>query len=433
MRSKRRIVPAILVVTLTSALAAPALAQDLARAAPEEVGLSSERLERLSAAFKAGVDRGEIPGAVVLIARRGKVAYFSSFGFRDREAGAPMTADAIFRIGSMTKPVTSLAIMMLAEAGMLEIAYPVSRYLPEFKTLQVGVEKKGEDGKMELALEPARREMTVQDLLRHTSGLTTRLFGRSMVKDLYDKARVTDPAQTNAELVTKLAKLPLQFHPGSTWEYSISPDVLGRVVEVVSGVTFDAFIAERIAKPLKLADTGFWVEPAKHARIAEAQISKASGQRPPLRDMKSRPNWISGGTGMVSTALDYARFCQLFLNGGQLDGVRLVSRKTIELMTTDHLPPGTPMSPAVTEEFGAHTPSPEMGQGYGLGFVVRNHAGRNPLHGSTGEYYWANFWGTYFWIDPKEKMLVVMMTQAPAQRWHYRYLIRELVYQAVAD
>jgi CubicO group peptidase (beta-lactamase class C family) len=254
-----------------------------------------------------------------------------------------------------------------------------------------------------------------------------------MVKDLYDKARLTDSAQTNAELVTKLAKLPLQFHPGSTWEYSISPDVLARIVEVVSGMTFDAFIAERITKPLRLADTGFWVEPAKHGRIAEAQINKATGQRPPMRDVKSRPNWISGGTGMVSTALDYARFCQLFLNGGQLDGVRLVSRKTIELMTTDHLPPGTPMSPTVTEEFGAHTPSPEMGQGYGLGFVVRNHAGRNPLHGSTGEYYWANFWGTYFWIDPKETMLVVMMTQAPAERWHYRYLIRELVYQAVAD
>jgi CubicO group peptidase (beta-lactamase class C family) len=434
MKPKRLRIVAILVTTLAPTLLGPALAEDLVRArAPEEVGLSSERLERLSAAFKAGVDKGEIPGAVVLIARNSKIAYFSAFGFRDRETGTPMTGDAIFRIGSMTKPITSLAIMTLAEEGRLEIAYPVSRYLPEFKGLQVGVEKKGDDGKMELALEPARREMTVQDLLRHTSGLTTRLFGRSMVKDLYVKAKVTDPAQTNAELVTKLAKLPLQFHPGSTWEYSVSPDVVARIVEVVSGMTFDAFIAERIAKPLKLADTAFWVEPAKHVRIAEAQVDKATGQRPLMRDVKSRTNWISGGTGLVSTALDYARFCQFFLNGGQLDGMRVVSRKTIELMTADHLPPGISMSPTATEEFGPLTPSPEMGQGFGLGFVVRNHAGRNPLHGSAGEYYWANFWGTYFWIDPNEKMLVVMMTQAPAHRWHYRYLIRELVYQAVAD
>jgi CubicO group peptidase (beta-lactamase class C family) len=432
MRSKRLMVAAILVATLAPALVAPAPAQDLARInAPEEVGLSSERLERLSAAFKAGVDKGEIPGAVVLIARNGKIAYFSAFGFRDREAGARMTADAIFRIGSMTKPVTSLAVMMLAEEGRLQIAHPASRYLPEFKGLQVGVEKRGEDGKKELALEPAR--MTVQDLLRHTSGLAHGLFGQSMVKDLYDKAKVTDPAQTNAELVSKLAKLPLQFQPGSTWEYSVSTDVLARIVEVVSGMTFDAFIAEHIAKPLELADTGFWVEPANHARIAESQIDRATGQRPRLRDMKSRPNWIHGGAGLVSTALDYARFCQLFLNGGQLDGVRLVSRKTVELMTADHLPPGTPMSPTVARQFGVLMPSPEMGQGFGLGFAVRSHAGRNPLHGSTGEYYWVGLFGTSFWIDPNEKMFVVMMTQDLAQRWHYRYLIRELVYQALTD
>ena len=431
MKPKRLMVAAIL---FAAALVTPALPQDLARAkAPEEVGLSSERLERLSSAFKAGVDKGEIPGAVVLIARKGKIAYFSEFGFRDREAGAPMTGDAIFRIASMTKPVTSLAVMMLAEEGKLQIAHPASRYLPEFKGLQVAAERNGEDGKLELALEPARREMTVQDLLRHTSGLAHGPFGRSMVKDLYDKARVTDPAQTNAELVTKLARLPLQFQPGSTWEYSIATEVLGRVVEVVSGVTLDDFIAQRIVKPLKLADTGFWVEPAKHARIAEPQIDKTSGQRPALRDVKSRPNWISGGAGLVSTALDYARFCQLFLNGGQLDGVRLVSRKTVELMTTDHLPPGTPMGPTVTRQFGVLLPSPEMGQGFGLGFVVRNHAGRNPLAGSTGEYYWVGLWGTSFWIDPSEKMFVVMMTQDLAQRWHYRYLIRDLVYQALAE
>jgi CubicO group peptidase (beta-lactamase class C family) len=429
------IVAAILVaVALTGALVAPAPAQELARAkAPEEVGLSSERLERLSAALKAGVDKGEIPGAVVLIARNGKIAYFSAFGFRDREAGAPMTTDAIFRIASMTKPVTSVALMMLAEQGALQIAHPASRYLPEFKDLQVGVEKKGPDGKSELALEPLRREMTVQDLLRHTSGLAHGLFGRSMVKDLYDRAAVTDPGQTNTELVSKLAKLPLQFQPGSTWEYSIATEVLGRVVEVVSGMTLEAFIAERIAKPLKLADTGFWVEPPGHARIAEAQADKATGQWPALRDVKSRPRWSSGGGGLVSTAADYARFCQLLLNGGELDGVRLVSRKTIDLMTADHLAPGMPMGPTVSRQFGVLLPSADMGQGFGLGFLIRTSPGRNPMPGSVGEYSWAGLDGTYFWIDPQESMFVVMMTQDRVHRWNYRYLVRDLVYQALAD
>ncbi|HET9533725.1 MAG TPA: serine hydrolase domain-containing protein [Mesorhizobium sp.] len=419
--------------TLTAAVVLPASAEDLARAkAPEEVGLSSERLERLSAGFKAGVDKGEIPGAVVLIARNGKIAYFSAFGFRDREAGAPMTTDAIFRIASMTKPVTSLAVMMLAEQGALQIAHPASRYLPEFKDLQVGVEKKGADGKTELALEPPRREMTVHDLLRHTSGFAHGLFGRSMVKDLYDRAAVNDP-QTNAELVSKLAKLPLQFQPGSIWEYSIATEVLGRVVEVVSGMSLDAFIAERIAKPLKLADTGFWVDPSGHARIAEAQVDKATGQRPPLRDVKSRPGWTAGGSGLVSTALDYARFCQLLLSGGELDGVRLISRKTIDLMTADHLPPGMPMGPTVSRQFGILLPSADMGQGFGLGFLVRTSAGRNPMPGSVGEYSWAGLDGTYFWIDPQENMLAVMMTQDRVYRWNYRYLVRDLVYQALAD
>lgn len=419
---------------LTVALIPAAPAQDLARAkAPEEVGLSSERLERLSSAFKAGVDKGEIPGAVVLIARNGKIAYFSAFGFRDRGAGAPMTTDTIFRIASMTKPVTSLAVMMLAEQGALQIAHPASRYLPEFKHLQVGVEKKGADGKTELALEPPRREMTVHDLLRHTSGLAHGLFGRSMVKDLYDQAAVTDPAQTNAELVSKLSKLPLQFQPGSIWEYSIATEVVGRVVEVVSGLSLEAFIAERITKPLKLSDTGFWVDPSGHARIAEAQVDKATGQRPPLRDVKSRPGWIPGGSGLVSTALDYARFCQLLLNGGELDGVRLVSRKTIDLMTADHLPPGMPMGPTVSRQFDVLLPSADIGQGFGLGFLVRTSAGRNPLPGSVGEYSWAGLDGTYFWIDPQENMLAVMMTQDRVHRWNYRYLVRNLVYQALAD
>jgi CubicO group peptidase (beta-lactamase class C family) len=394
---------------------------------PADVGMSAERLSRLTAVMKAGVDKGEIPGAVVLIVRHGKIAYLEAVGYRDREQKAPMRPDAIFRIASMTKPFTSLAAMMLEEEGKLQIAYPASRYLPELKELKVGVEK------TELVLEPARREMTVQDLMRHTSGLTYGFTGRSPVKQAYNDAKVMDDGQTLAEMVTKLSKLPLQYQPGTTWEYSMSTDVLARIVEVVAGMDFDAFVAERIARPLGLKDSGFWAETSKRERIAEPQIDPATGKRPPLRDVTKRPGWFSGGGGMVSTAGDYARLCQMFLNGGQLGGVRLVSRKTVELMTSDHLPPGTPLGAAMPAVFGPLAPSPEMGQGFGLGFAVRTEPGRNPLHGSVGDYFWGGAYGTYFWIDPKEKLIAVLMMQAPAQRLQYRYLMRELVYQAIAD
>lgn len=417
---------------LAAALVPAAWAESLPRAkSPEEVGLSAERLQRLTDTMKAGVEKGEIPGAVVLIARRGKIAYLESVGFRDREAKAEMAPDAIFRIASMTKPFTSLAIMMLAEEGKLQIAYPASRYLPEFKDLKVGVEKT-EGGKTELVLEPARREMTVQDLLRHTSGITYGVFGKSMVKDLYNEAKAMDPDQTNAEMITKLSKLPLQYQPGTTWDYSMSTDVLGRIVEVVSGTDLQSFIVERIAKPLKLADTAFFIDQARGGRVAEPQAGP-DGKRPPLPDITKPRAFLSGGGGMVSTAEDYARFSQMLLNGGVLDGVRLVSRKTVELMTADHLPPGIQFGGSTAMLFGPLTPSAEMGQGFGLGFAVRTDPGRNPLHGSVGEYYWGGAYGTFFWIDPKEELIAILMMQAPAQRMHYRFLMRELVYQSIVD
>ena len=400
---------------------------------PEEVGLSGERLKRLSAAMKAGVEKGEIPGAVVLIGRNGKVAYLETFGFRDREAKAPMKADAIFRIASMTKPMVSLAIMMLAEEGRLAIANPVSRYLPAFKDLKVGVEKKKDDGTVEVVQEPARREMTVQDLLRHTSGLTYGVAGRGALKQAYVDAKAMDPGQTNEEMVAKLASLSLVHQPGTVWEYSMSTDVLGRIVEVVSGMPLDKFIVERIARPLKMPDTGFFAEAARKDRAALPQTDPATGKPPSIPEVTVDVKWKSGGGGMVSTAADYARFCQFWLNGGQLDGVRLVSRKTVELMTMDHVPPGTKIGPDMPPAFGALLPSPEMGQGFGLGFAVRTDTGRNPLPGSVGDFYWGGAYGTYFWIDPKEKLFAILMMQAPVQRLPYRYLMRDLVYQAVVN
>jgi CubicO group peptidase (beta-lactamase class C family) len=412
-------------------LAAPAWAMPRAER-PEDVGLSAERLARLSERMRQGVERGELPGAVVLVARRGRIAYRESFGLRDPESRAPMRADAIFRIASMTKPFTSLAVMMLAEEGRLSIADPVARYLPAFRDLKVAVVRRDADGRPETLLEAPRRPMTVHDLLRHTSGLTYGLAGPHPVKQAYVDAKVGSSDDTNEQLVAKLARLPLVFQPGTTWEYSVSTDVLGRIVEVVSGMPLERFIAERIAGPLKLVDTGFAVPQSKAERGARPQREGPANELPRIPPVTADLPYKSGGGGMVSTAADYARFCQFWLNGGTLDGVRLVSRKTVELMTTDHLPPGAAMGPDMTR-FEALLPSADVGQGFGLGFAVRTAAGRNPLHGSVGDYFWGGAFGTFFWIDPKEQMFAILMMQSPQARLPYRYLMRELVYQAVID
>jgi CubicO group peptidase (beta-lactamase class C family) len=392
---------------------------------PADLGFSPERLARIGAAFRQDVERGAIPGAVVLIARHGKLAFVEAFGFRDREAGAPMTVDAIFRIASMTKPVASVAAMMLVEEGRLQIAHPVSHYLPEFEELKVGVETGGT-----LTLEDARREMTVQDLMRHSSGLTYGQFGDTAVKKAYREADAMNFGQTNAELVSKLARIPLAYQPGTVWEYGMSTDVLGRVIEVVSGLDLDRFVAERITGPLGLRDTGFHARDL--GRLAEPQVNPATGQRPPMFDVTRRPNWISAGGGMVSTASDYARFAQMLIDGGEL-GARLLSPATVSWMTSDHLPPGIGFGPFTPLVFGAVAPTPEFGYGFGLGFGVRKEPGRSPLPGSVGDFYWSGVTGTYFWCDPREKLLAVLMMQSPENRLHYRALLRQLVYQALVE
>lgn len=398
------------------------------------VRLSRERLARIAASFQTDIDRGIIPGAVTLVAHRGEVQYLQAFGYRDRERKMPMAADSIFRIASMTKPMVSLSIMMLAEEGRIRLVNPVSTYLPEMKGLKVGVEKTDAAGDRTLVLEDARREMTVQDLLRHTSGVTYGQFGDSLVKKAYREANVFDPGQTNAEFVTKLSRLPLQNQPGEVWDYSMSTDVLGRIVEVVSTMDLDRFIATRITGPLELRDTGFMVPAEKADRIAEAQADPKTGERPPMpRTLTTRPKFLSGGGGMVSTAPDYHRFAQMLLNGGELDGVRLASRKTVELMSSDHLPPGIAFSATTRAQFEESAPIPEFGQGFGLGFCVRKEPGRNPVPGSVGDFYWSGVHGTYFWIDPKEQLIGVLMLCAPDLRRHYRAMMRQLTYQAIVD
>jgi CubicO group peptidase (beta-lactamase class C family) len=396
---------------------------------PENVGMSSLRLQRIRDALQADIDKGVVPGAVALIARRGKIAFLEALGYRDRETGAAIATDTIFRIASMTKPFTSVATMMLAEEGKLLLADPVSRYIPEFANLKVAVDSDGEA--KTLATESLKREMTVQDLLRHTSGLTYAHLAGPQIKQAYEAANVVDEKQTNADMVVKLGKLPLAYQPGSTWQYGVSTDVLGRVVEVAGGMMLDRFISERICKPLGLDNTGFG--PIDAARAAQPQIDPDSGKRPLMRDTGARPNWISGGSGLLSTAGDYVRFCQMLLNGGELGGLRLLSPTTVALMTSDHLTPETRRSPSTPILFGALAPMPHLGLGFGLGFAVRTHAGRNPLPGSVGDFSWSGVSGTYFWIDPQQQLIAVLMMQAPIQRMHYRYLMRTMTYQAIVE
>ena len=387
---------------------------------PEQMGLSSLRLEQAARVIRQDVERRLIPGAVLAIARGGRIGFAEAFGWRDREAGATMTADAIFWVASMTKPLTSVAAMMLAEEGSLEIAAPVAEYLPEFAAMTVGVERR-----------PTQRTMTVQDLLRHTSGLTYAQFGDSPVQMAWRDAKLMDRGQTNAEMAAKLGKLPLMFEPGTIWEYSMSTDVLGRVVEVVSGKSLAEFFAERITGPLGMSDTGFAATGECESRIAAPQVDQATGARPPMWDVAKPGGWHSGGGGAVSTAADYLRFCQMLLNGGELDGVRILAPKTVAHMASDHLSPAIGYGETTRVRFGALAPVPEMGYGFGLGFAVRKEAGRSPVPGSAGEFFWGGVSGTYFWIDPQEQLVAVLMLAAPDQRLHYRYLTRQLVYAAL--
>ena len=410
-RSLKRFAPALLAIVI------------LVGCAP--LAVSTARLKQLSALTAADVQRGQFPGVVMLIARNGKVAYADAIGVQDPKTGTPIQMDSIFRIASMTKPLVTVGALALVEDGRIQLADPVSRHLPELKALQVGIEKKDASGKASLELVPARREMTVQDLLRHTSGLTYGIFGKSLVKDEYNKAGLFNPAQSNAELVTKLSKLPLAFQPGTTWDYSMSTDVLGALVERVSGQTLDIFLAERVTKPLGMKDTGFWVDPAQHGRIVEPfeldPDTKAPARVP---DVRKQPRFLSGGGGMVSTAPDYLRFTQMLLNGGELDGVRILSRKTVEVMTSDQLGSAIARGPL-------YFPGP--GYGFGLGVRVRIAAGESASLGSVGDYSWEGAWGTMFFVDPKERLIAIWLTQRsnlPASLYFWRRM-RAVVYSAI--
>ena len=403
---------------------------------PDQLGFAVDRLERVTSAFQGYVDSGQIPGAVVLIARKDKVAYFRTFGFRDREQKIAMTPNSIFRIASMTKPIVIVGAMMLAEEGKLDIGAPVSNYLPEFKDLQVSVEQLDPaTGKKETVMQPQTRPMTVQDLLRHTAGLVyPPPIGNGPVSDAYRDANVFDRNTTLAEMVTKISKLPLAHQPGEVWEYGAAVDVLGRIIEVVSGMDLDRFVEERVTKPLGMSSTGFYLREADRDRLAQPQIDPATGKRPPMFDATQKPKLFSGGGGAVSTASDYLLFCKMLLHGGKLGTTRLLSQSTINLMTSNALKPGIAYSAATLQRFGDIGPTPAMGQGFGLGFAVRTETGQNPLPGSVGSFYWTGAYGTTFFVDPKQELVIIMMIQVPLPANNfYRHVVRYLAYQALTS
>jgi CubicO group peptidase (beta-lactamase class C family) len=376
------------------------------------------------------VEQGGLPGAVVMVARRGRLVYQGAWGVQDLATKAPMQLDSIFRIYSMTKPLVSVAAMLLVEDGVMQLVDPVSKYLPSFKGLRVS------SGGGQIA---ADRPMNVHDLLRHTAGLAYGEITKNVtVKEALIDAGLAKPGvrdydsrdMTAAEQVERLSKIPLLHHPGTTWEYSLASDVLGRVVEAASGKRLGDFLAERLFQPLKMTDTGFFVPADKTGRLAQPfETDPASGNKYPLIDVSAQPGNDSGGAGAVSTAGDYLRFAQMLLNGGTLDDVRVVSRTTVRLMTSDHLGPRV-HAPTTPGELllGTH------GYTFGLGFAVRIDDGLAGVPGSAGEFMWAGYAGTYFWVDPREQIVAVYMTQAPSPiRASYRRLIKQLVYQAITE
>lgn len=373
-------------------------------------------LERLRSVLQSHVDRGRIPGAIAVVALGGHVECFEAIGQLDAQAGTPMPADAIFRIYSMTKPLVSLAALMLAEEGRLQLTDPVSDFLPEFGAQQVAVEEGAG-----LRLVPACRPATVHDLLRHTAGLTYEFLGDSAVQRQYRDARLADRSRSNAEFCKVLAALPLAHHPGTCWEYSRATDVLGAVLEVVTGQPLGALLRERLFEPLGMKDTAFAVPQGQWHRIAQPlERDPDTGEAVKLLDVRKVPAFESGGGGLVSTAEDYVRFLRLLRNLGRFEGARLVSRKTLEWMTTDHLgriPVRHDLLPP--------------GHGFGLGVAVRTAAGLATQPGSPGQYFWSGISGTYFLVDPAEDLFALLLLQAPNQRIHYRNLFRHLVYAAV--
>jgi len=416
----------IVATLLLSMWAVSAWAVELPTALPQEVGLG--RLDRIGSFLRAEAEAKRLPGSVVMIARNGKVAYFEAFGVLDPATGTPMRKDSIFRLYSMTKPVTAVAILMLMEEGKLRLADPASRFLPALKNLKVITETVDAQGQHRTSTVPAEREITILDLLRHTAGLSYGVFGNSLVDQEMKTAGLNDPDMrlrwTDQKVVEELGKLPLLFQPGTQWQYSRATDVLLAVVEAASGQRGDEFYEQRIFRPLGMNDTSFNLPAEKLSRMAQSGTDPTTGRAQPLTDVSKTRLFLGGGEGLLSTASDYMKFALMLANGGELGGVRLISRSSVALMSANHLPPGVGVGPN-------YLPGP--GYGFGLTVAVRTEAGQSSVPGSIGEYNWGGYAGTKFWIDPKERLVPILLIQAPLQSRNAGNSFRGLVYGSISD
>jgi CubicO group peptidase (beta-lactamase class C family) len=378
---------------------ADAREKEIPTAKPEKVGLSSERLSRLTQGMKSITDQGRLAGTVTLVARQGKVVHLEASGKRDVAANSPMQTDAIFRIYSMSKPITGVAMMMLFEEGKWQLNDPVSKHIPEFAGLRV---YSGTDANGAPILKEQERAMTMRDLMSHTAGFSYGFFSNTPVDRQYLEADVLNNDITLDEMIKRTAKLPLLFQPGTRWHYSIAVDIQGYVVQKLSGMRFEDFLEQRIFKPLNMKDTAFYVPADKLSRFAEVYTYDKSGKLQPVRggfnrDYSKAPTLASGGGGLVSTARDYLRFCQMLLNGGELYGKRLLSPRTVELMRTNVLPAGMP------------TLAP--GAQFGLDFAVTNDVIAAGGYYGKGTFWWGGAAGTWFWIDPENELIMIGMIQ----------------------
>jgi CubicO group peptidase (beta-lactamase class C family) len=396
----------------------PAGAASLPISKPEDAGMSRQRLERIGVALRSEVDHGMLPGAVVAVSRRGKLVYYESFGFVDKTAGTPMPKDAIFTIASMTKPLTTVGALMLYEEGRLLLNDPVGKYLPQLAAMRVATQ---------YGTEPARRQPTLQDAMRHTAGLT---YGNRGESELFKAYSALAPGtQSGAEFLDKLSKLPLHYQPGTRWDYSHGLDVVGLVVEAVTGQRLGEYLNARLFQPLGMADTAFVVPAAKANRFARPLPNDPLTGRPQTlsHDPTAPPQLDCGGGCAFSTAADYLRFAEMLRNKGTLDGAQILGRKTVEFMTADQL------GPEVNIDRLRDYPNIN-GYGFGLSVAVRRGTGVPGIMGTPGDFHWGGANGTYFWVDPKEELSVVFMAAAPGEaRVHFRQMITALVLQAIAD
>ncbi len=401
---------------------------------PDAAGMREDRLERITEHFgQHYVDTGKIAGCQITVVRGGHVAYYRSLGLMDREAAVPMADDAIFRIYSMTKPIASVALMQLYERGMFQLLDPVHRYIPEWRTLKVGEVR--DDGSVDLV--KPRRPMNMRDVLMHMTGLPGSLFPDNPIDEAFAEARrALGHGQTLESVTALLAEHPLKFHPGTHWNYGLSTDIVGRLVEILSGQRFDDYLRHELFEPLGMTDTGFFVPEASLPRLAACyQYRPANSPRlmeGGFANRVKRPHtYLSGAGGLVSTTHDYVAFCQMLANGGQLNGRRVLGRKTIELMTVNHLPGGGTLEDLAIGGFGE---AGFEGVGFGLGFAVGLGPAATTMAGSAGEYYWGGAASTAFWVDPTEDLFAVFMTQLfPSIAYPFRSQLRALVYQAIDD